>query len=738
VIRPLASLLFGAIFTLASAWALGAIILRRLAVSLDVWEHRLFAFLTGAASLSMVVFLICAVKLAHRGVFLALGAALIGYALYTGEHRGEAKLPPLALPARIVFITIFGGFALFYLTHAMAPEMSPDGMAYHLTEVARYARAHGFVVITTDMFENFSQGVEMLFLVAFEFGRHSAAALVHFGFWIVLALLLVSYGRRIGRPLAGVAAALFTALAPVVALDGSVAYVDVALAAVLFGLFYLLQIWDDTGDCGFLIPIGMLAGFAYAIKYTAGLAVPYALGYIAWRSWRLRRPALKNVLTVLGLAAAMIAPWMIKNWIEVANPVSPFANRLFPNPYVHIWQEESWRHYLAHYELTGYGELPLQLTVFGDHVSGFFGPLYLLAPLALLALRFPPGRRLLFAAALFGVTYFGNVGARFLIPVAPFLAMALVLAFADIPFLLLTLIAVHTIASLPNVYQAYTRPNGNWMLAKVSPQAALRLIPEDKYLSAESAEYNVDRMIDQLVPPGERVFSFYAPGTSYTSREVLVSYLGAENELLADTLWTPLFNDFPPTRRLSFRFAPRPLRHLRVIQTEDAPSQQWAVSELRVFSAGDREIPRAPGWSLTANPNPWDVQRAFDNSPATRWRSWQGASPGMYIDIGFPQPENPAEVVVESSGDTYKTKIRLEGQTPDGQWVRLSDNPEETAERVHYSLRRAATYELKARGVRFLLIDDSDLRAHDFRAYSQLWGIEKIGEAGSRKLYYIP
>ena len=565
MIRAVASILFGALFTLASAWALGAIILRRLAVSLDLWEQRLFAFLTGAASLSMVVFLISAAKLAHRGVFLALGAALIGYAFYTGEHRGEAKLPPLALSSRIVFATIFGGFALFYLTHAMAPEMSPDGMAYHLAEVAQYSRAHGFVRITTDMFESFSQGVEMLFLFAFEFGRHSAAALVHFGFWIVLALLLVSYGRRIGKPLAGVAAALFTAIAPVVALDGSVAYVDVALAAVLFGLFYVLQVWDETRDCGLLIPAGLLAGFAYAIKYTAGLAVPYAIGYVLWRSWRSRQPALKNALTVGALAAVMIAPWMIKNLIEVGNPVSPFANRLFPNPYVHVSQEESWRRYLQMYELTSYRELPLQLTIQGNHIAGFFGPLFLLAPLALLALRFPAGRRLLLAGALFSLTYFGNVGTRFLIPAIPFLSMALALAFSNLPFLLLTLIAAHTVASLPPVYKAYTQPNGNWMLAKVSPQAALRFIPEERYLAAETPEYNVDRMIEQLVPPGQRVFSFYAPGVSYTSRDILVSYLGAENELLADMLWTPLFNDFPPTRLLRFRFTARPLRHVRVI-----------------------------------------------------------------------------------------------------------------------------------------------------------------------------
>ncbi len=102
----------------------------------------------------------------------------------------------------------------------------------------------------------------MLFLFAFVFGKHSAAALVHFAFWIALAGLILCYGRRIGHPAAGVAGAIFTAVSPLVAFDGSIAYIDVAVAAILFALFYLLQVWDQNRNVGLLVLIGMLAGFA--------------------------------------------------------------------------------------------------------------------------------------------------------------------------------------------------------------------------------------------------------------------------------------------------------------------------------------------------------------------------------------------------------------------------------------------------------------------------------------------
>ena len=82
--------------------------------------------------------------------------------------------------------------------NALAPEISPDGSGYHLGNVARMWRNHGFVWDYHSMYSYFSQGIEMLFLVAFSFGRHSSAALVHFAFLCTLPLLMVCWGRRFG------------------------------------------------------------------------------------------------------------------------------------------------------------------------------------------------------------------------------------------------------------------------------------------------------------------------------------------------------------------------------------------------------------------------------------------------------------------------------------------------------------------------------------------------------------
>src|SRR2546428_776755 len=78
--------------------------------------------------------------------------------------------------------------------------------------------------------------------------------------------------------------------------------------------------------------------------------------------------------------------------------------------------------------------------------------------------------------------------------------------------------------------------------------------------------------------------------------------------------------DLQRARRLAER--------MRVMQAEQAQvPEQWDVHEMRFYRAGV-ELPRRAEWRLRVSPKPWDVQFAFDNSPVTRWRSWEVASPG--------------------------------------------------------------------------------------------------------------
>jgi hypothetical protein len=728
-------ILFGAGFTVAVCMALGQVLLTRLGLPLFRQEQYLFAFLSGAPCLSVVVFLLASAGLARKGVFLAVGLAALaaGWRFRPGSPAGP--LPALPRFWRRLFWGLFGVFTLIYFFNAMAPEISADGSAYHLGLVSRYLRERGFRRLTTNMYGMLSQGVEMLFMFAFAFGRHSAAALVHFAFLVSLPLAMLAWARRFGHAAAGVIGALLVYLSPVVGVDGISAYIDVAVASVLFGIFYLLEIWERERRPALLVVVGLLAGFAYAAKYTAFLAVPYALGFVAWRLWRARQPLLRPLVVMSVCAALMMLPWLARNALWFNNPFAPFLNRLFPNPYVHIDFEEDYIKSMQNYgELPSRWHIPYQLLVRGENLCGLLGPMFALAPLALAALRFQAGRRLLAAGLLFGLPYYANIGTRFLIPSLPFVALAMGLAVAAWQKLAAAMVLLHALLSLPWVVHRYCGPWA-WRIRTAPVRQALRLEPEESFLARRLPGYVMARFIEDTTPPGARVFTFSQLPEAYTTRNILVHYQSASNSVLADILWIPLAPERQPVDRLAFVFPARRVQKIRVLQTGRS-QDPWSITELRAFHAG-WELARSPIWRLRAQPNPTDVQMAFDNSPVTRWRSWERMRPGMFVEVDFGREEAIDTVAVDCSADQPEALLRLEAQDRWGRWQALADAPRKGELAPPLGLRREATRELRARGVGYLSILDSDFGAGDFRANAHLWGLKLLGTRGPAALYEI-
>jgi hypothetical protein len=723
-------ILFGAGYTVVVATALGRMLLRRLRAPLHRQEEHPLAFLTGAALLSLIVFGMAAARIVYKGTFIALGILVLAAAWRTGAHRATGQpLAPLPKFWRALCWAVFTLFGVLAFSHAMAPEMSPDGSAYHLGLVGRYYRERGFHRITTNMYANLSQGVEMLFLYAFAFGRHSAAALVHFSFLVALGWSMLNFVRRFGLAPSATAGALLVFASPVVGIDAASAYNDVAVAAILFGVFALVEIWATTRARGLILAIGLLAGFAYAAKYTAFLAVPYALARLVWK-----RASLGQLATFAAAAGLLTAPWAAKNWIWIENPVSPFFNRLFPNPNVRVSFEQEYREHMRRYEMKDRRQIPLEVTVRGAILCGLTGPIFLLSPIALVALRDPMGRRLLLAALVFGLPYATNIGTRFLIPALPFLSMAMGLALANARGMAALLVAAHALSSWPDILKNYADPNA-WRLDRIRYRQALRLESEDAYLAPRWPPYATARMIEELVPPRGRVLTFNQTGEAYTSREILVVYQSASNGVLGEILWTPLIPEYQPVRRITFRFAARPLRKARVVQTAEEKPDHWNISEIRVFHEG-RELDRAARWRLTARPNPWDVRLAFDNSPVTRWKCWHPLYRGMYVEVDFGARQEIDSVVLECSEDQYQVRMRLEG-SDGGAWTTLAEGPEIAKVPPPLGVKRMAALELKERGVTHLLVHENDFGAADYRSHADAWGITEIGERHGFRLYRI-
>ncbi|HWB97598.1 MAG TPA: phospholipid carrier-dependent glycosyltransferase, partial [Bryobacteraceae bacterium] len=439
-------ILVGALFTLAVSYALGSLCLRMLPLP------RPLVLGVGAAILSVLVFLLLLAGLANPIVFAVVGLLALG--VWTRFRAPVLEEPPrksLDRTSRYLVAILLGSYALIYFVYALAPEIQPDSITYHLGLVAEYLRLGSFPE-RVGFYEMVPQGMEMLFLFAFAFGRHSAAKLVHFGFLLATLPLIVAIGRRLGLIdlVAWLAAALYFC-APVVATSGTCSYNDAAL--VFFGLaaFYLLLAWRQTGDGRYLLPAGVTAGFCYAVKFPGIVVLPaVVLAVLAGR------PRYRRILPLLAGGLLMFAPWMLRNLLVVGNPLAPLFNGWFPNPYFHAFIDSRLVSKLSSYGGVTLAAAPWQLAA-GGKLQGVFGPLFLVLPLGLVALRKPAGRLCWLAAAVLAVPWFVNMGARFLMPAFPFLTLALAMSlgmFLARPLLWACLL-LETVVCWPQVVDQY-------------------------------------------------------------------------------------------------------------------------------------------------------------------------------------------------------------------------------------------------------------------------------------------
>lgn len=737
-----AAILLAGAWTVLVAGAAGRWFLLRTGAwgKLSRWERPPAAFGVGAAWLSLAVFAVCTAQLVYRPVLIAVGIGL----LWAG-WRGKAEPAPPGDPARPYWWLVPLGVAYggLYLVHALAPEVSADGSGYHLGLVARYLREHGFSRITTHMYAMLSQGVEMLFLFAFAWGQHSAAKLVHFAFLAATVWGLLALGRRFGIAPAAAAGAAFYALSPVVGVDGTSAYNDCALAFVLFLMVHLLLVWDQTRAEELWPAIGLLAGFAFAVKYTAFLAAPLALLWLrgSWRRawWR-----------VMLWAAVPVLPWLVKNAVIVGNPVAPFFNSVFENPHVHVSFERLYMYYMRHYgglaekSWTDYLLFPWEAAVAGGKLQGLLGPLFLAAPLGLAALRDTLGRRLWAAALVFALPWLTNAGTRFLIPALVFVSLAMALAIWRLPraagLAAGILVAAHSVASWPDVIERWNKQQP-WRLGGLPWRAALRWVPEDEYLREWLPGYPVARMIEERVPPGKRVFSPEGIPESYTSREVLVSYQCAKCEVLMDHLLTPLLEDWGPVRNVRFDWTARDLLGVRLVQTASDEREMWSLHEVLLFSGEQYLVPN-PDWQIRTRPNPWDGAMAMDGNPATRWRSWWPLFPGMRYQVEFPAPLRLSALEAHVPGNESRVAWRLEAKDTTGRWLLLGARLRQTdRDPPRQEMKRLATLELKAAGVDYILTDlggqGMNLIGPHLAKDPGSWGVRQVGEHGPLRLYQI-
>jgi hypothetical protein len=189
--------------------------------------------------------------------------------------------------------------------------------------------------------------------------------------------------------------------------------------------------------------------------------------------------------------------------------------------------------------------------------------------------------------------------------------------------------------------------------------------------------------------------SRFPAGRAYIDREIIVSYESTLGNLAHDILWAPQAHK--PLNALNFKFLPVSTRAVRVVNIASG-TEFWTVSEMRLCAQG-REFARSPAWRLSAWPNGWEAQLAFDNNYATRWSAWEAIAPHQRLQVDLPAAERIDEVVLECD-PAWNARLQVEIRLDSGRWVAITDKPEIVKTEFASGVRRAATRQVKALGFR--------------------------------------
>ncbi len=313
----------------AAAWialaalSLGLWVWRRLAPEAgDTAGAIIFATSLGLGTLALATLALGLLGLLSRTVFLLLLSAMT----VIGSRETLAALRRLRWQRPPTWVMAYLALILgMTLTVALLPPSSWDGLFYHLKGPKLYLQAGRISPAGDIPHLHFPSLFEMLLLAGMALRSDVAAKLLHFVYLLLLGGVVYLISDRLLLVKNSWLALLFLAATPLVLVVAGWAYNDLALAFYGLAALYALLRWQQDGQPRWPLLGGVFAGFMMGMKYTAIVPSLFFVAFIAWHGRRDLRRAMDALLRFGLPAAALVAPWLLKNWAFTGNPLYPFV-----------------------------------------------------------------------------------------------------------------------------------------------------------------------------------------------------------------------------------------------------------------------------------------------------------------------------------------------------------------------------------------------------------------------------
>jgi hypothetical protein len=522
----------------------------------------------GAAAWSLIFFFLGVVGAysATTGILsIAAGIvfAVVGFGRVRGM-RGESRTPEKPGGIDLFLLILIAIPIVLALIASMAPPTAKDTLLYHFALPKAFV-AHGSnEFISGNIASYLALGGEMHNVWAMLLGRlvdqrtaEATAGAVNWLFFPLLLAVVFGWSRELGisRRLSLLAVVIVASVPSVYHVSAS-SYIDVQLAMFVTLAIYSLARWWRTLGFGWLILIAIFLGAALSIKLTSVVAIAAFALVMAFRA---RNADNAGRILGYGLAALVVAgviasPWYLRTWKATGSPVFPF--------YMSIWKGEAagWdvdRSNLFQAMNANYGGenksavdyliAPWNVSVTAQpeearYFDGVLGVAFLLGlPLliwALWKLEMPVEAKIgvAVAAVMYLFWLFSSQQLRYLLPVVPVMAIAVVAAVRqafdrdDIGRSVaeLSLAAASVAAMLVSVA---------WFLQKAPLRVVLGGETRDAYLTRNLDYFPYYQYLNTESPADARIWLINMRRDTYNLERPAVSDYLFEDWTLRQMLW---------------------------------------------------------------------------------------------------------------------------------------------------------------------------------------------------------
>lgn len=239
----------------------------------------------------------------------------------------EEPRKPLSPGERLCLLVTGGALAIGAIS-VFSPPTSWDAVVAHLALPAQYVRRGHITVLEGNTYSGYPHLMHALYTYAYATGGETGAQFLSWVLGFLGCVFAYALGERLQGRLCGLITAAVFATTPVFFEQAGVVSIDVAVTTVVAATLAALLGWHEEKRRNWLVLAGFLAGSACGIRHTGYIVcVLYFLGVLAFGG----RGSIRAALVFGVLAVVGAAPWILRTWIAVGNPVYPFFQGLFPS-----------------------------------------------------------------------------------------------------------------------------------------------------------------------------------------------------------------------------------------------------------------------------------------------------------------------------------------------------------------------------------------------------------------------